>query len=77
MERLQTAQNMALHLIGSYFWYIRTEKNHLDLEKPRLKTHIRNLALKLCMSAKLSRNSHIKRLGVKNQRVLRPFHILC
>ena len=54
---------------------------HLCLEIPRLKIYINNLALKLYVSAKLSRNRYIKKLGadslVYNQRVLRPFHILC
>ena len=56
LNRLQAVQNRALRLIGSYDWYTRLDKMHLESEIIKLKSFIKHLALKLYASAKLSRN---------------------
>ena len=50
-------------LIGGYDRYTRIEKLHSDKKIPMLKKCIKVLALNLHVSAKVSRNRYIKKLG--------------
>ena len=80
VRRLQAVQNQALRLIGGYDRYTRNDVMHSDLEIVKLKSFMKQLALKLYVSAKRSRNKYICRLGADTwtdkRRIPKPVHIL-